>query len=201
MYNQTYTDKELLHLLAQDSEYAFTVIFDRYRGKVLGTAMRMLKSTSAAEEVVQEIFMKVWAKRRELESVTHLQSFIATMTRNLLFDRFKKLAHEAAYLDSLVHLKPVINDTDHRVRTSFAHKLLQHAIDRLPPRQKQVYEMVRVQGLSIDEVSDTLSISRNTAKSHLTAALQAIQKHLRTHPDTFVCLVSINVLTMVFQQS
>ena len=199
MYNNTYTDKELLHLLAQDSEYAFTVIFDRYRGKVFGTAMRMLKSSSAAEEIVQEIFMKVWIKRHEMESVIHLQGFIATMTKNRLFDRFKKMTHEAAYLDSIVHTKPEINDTDHRVRSSFAHKILQQAIDGLPPRQKQVYEMIRVQGRSIDEVSLALSISRNTAKSHLTAALQGIYKQLRTNPDTFICLFSVSLLTAIFQ--
>jgi RNA polymerase sigma-70 factor (ECF subfamily) len=162
--------------------------------------MRMLKSSSAAEEIVQEIFMKVWIKRHEMESVTYLQGFIATMTKNRLFDRFKKMTHEAAYLDSIVHTKPVINDTDHRVRSSFAHKILQQAIDGLPPRQKQVYEMVRVQGRSIDEVSLALSISRNTAKSHLTAALQTIYKQLRTNPDTFVCLFSISMLTAIFQQ-
>lgn len=195
-----YTDNELLDLLAQDSEYAFTVIFDRYRGKVLGTAIRMLKSTAAAEEIVQEIFMKVWTKRKEMGSVKHLQGFIATMTRNLVFDRFKKMTHEAAYINSISNSEPVINDTDHRARTSSAHKILQQAVDRLPTRQKQVYELTRIQGLSIDDVAATLSISRNTAKSHLTAALQSIQRYLATYPDTFVCLATINLLAAVFQK-
>lgn len=199
MEKDPYTEKELLRLLARDSEYAFTVIFDQYRGKVWGTAMRLLKNPSAAEEIVQDIFLKVWAKRRELASVTHLQGFIATMTRNLVFDRFKKMVHETEYRKSLPLAEPAVSDADHRVRSSLAQKMLQHAIDRLPPRQKQVYEMVRIQGLSIDEVCLALSISRSTAKGHLTAALQAIRSHLSAYPDAFVCLLGIKVLLAVFQ--
>ncbi len=199
MQDHSHTEKELLCLLAQDSEYAFTIIFDRYRGKVWGAAMRLLKDPSVAEEIVQDIFLKVWAKRRELESVTHLQGFIATMTKNLVFDRFKKMAHETAYRKSLQRAEPVVNDTDHRVRSAIAYRILQRAIDSLPPRQKQVYEMIRIQGLSIDEVCMSLSISRSTAKGHLTAALQAIRNHLGAYPETFVCLIGLKLLILVFQ--
>jgi RNA polymerase sigma-70 factor (ECF subfamily) len=199
MQNELHNEKELLKLLAQDSEYAFAVIFDQYRKKVFGTAMKMLKSEAAAEEIVQDIFLKVWLKRQELETVHHLNSFIATMTRNLVFDRFRKLVHEAEYRQKMNNAALVVNDTDHRVRTSLGHKILQHAIDKLPPRQKQVYEMVRVQGLSIDETSRHLSISKSTAKGHLTAALHAIRHHLDTHPGILTGVIALQALTAVFR--
>ncbi|KAA2242672.1 sigma-70 family RNA polymerase sigma factor [Chitinophaga agrisoli] len=199
MHYDSHTEQELLCLLAQDSEYAFTIIFDHYRSKVWGTAMRLLKDPVMAEEIVQDIFMKLWARRRELAPVTHLQGFIATMTRNLVFDRFKKMVHENEYRKSLQRAEPVVDDTDHRVRSAMAHNILQRAIDRLPPRQKQVYEMLRIQGLSIDEVCAALSISRSTAKGHLTAALHAIRNHLNAYPDTFVCLIGLRLLIALFQ--
>ena len=199
MQNELHNEKELLTLLAQDSEYAFAVIFDQYRQRVFGTAMKMLKNQSVAEEIVQDIFLKVWLKRQELETVNHLQNFIATMTRNLVFDRFRKMVNEVEYRKKMNNAELVINDTDHRVRTSLGYKVLQHAIDKLPPRQKQVYEMVRIQGLSIDETSQNLSISKSTAKGHLTAALHAIRSHLNAHPDTFVGLITLQVLAAAFQ--
>ncbi|CAL1519353.1 sigma-70 family RNA polymerase sigma factor [Chitinophaga sp. MM2321] len=194
-----HNEKELLKLLAKDSEYAFAVIFDHYRKKVLGTAIKMLKDHAMAEEIVQDIFMKVWLKRKEMETVTSLNSFIATMTRNLIFDRFRKLVNEVEYRKKINGAELVIDDTDHRVRTSQTYKILQNAIDTLPPRQKQVYEMVRIQGLSIAEISQSLSISKSTTKGHLTAALQAIRQYLNAHSDTFAGLITIQVLAAVFQ--
>lgn len=188
-------------MLAEDSEHAFARIFDHYRPKVQGTALKLLKNTSQAEEVVQDVFLKLWLKRHEIDTITHLNAFILTMTRNLVFDRFKKKVHEAAYLKHVEQLPAVINDTDHKVRTSLTSKILQHAIDGLPARQKQVYEMVRVQGLSMDEISQHLSISKSTAKGHLTAALQAIRNYLEKHPDTLMDVVGLQVLISIFHQS
>lgn len=131
--------------------------------------------------------------------MTCLNSFIATMTRNLVFDRFRKLMHEAEYRKRINDAELVINDTDHRVRTSQTHKILQHAIDALPPRQKQVYEMVRIQGLSIAEIAQSLSISKSTTKGHLTAALQSIRHYLNAHSDTFAGIIAIQLLTAIFQ--
>ncbi|HEU4552337.1 MAG TPA: sigma-70 family RNA polymerase sigma factor [Chitinophaga sp.] len=191
-------EKELLTLLSRDSEYAFAVIFDHYRPKVLGTAMKLLKDVPAAEEVVQDVFLKLWLKRHEMEPVTNLHGFIGAITRNLVFDRFRKKVHEITYRMSMNGAEPVINDTDHRIRTSLACKLLQHAIDQLPLRQRQVYEMVRVQGLSMDEISQKLSISKSTAKGHLTAALQRIRTHLNAHA---VSILTVPLLVAVFQHS
>ncbi|HWV66662.1 RNA polymerase sigma factor [Chitinophaga sp.] len=196
-----FNEKELLEMLAEDSEYAFASIFDHYRPRVQGTAVKLLKSTSLAEEVVQDVFLKLWLKRREMNTVSHLSAFILTMTRNLVFDRFKKKVHEAAYRKHIEQLPAVINDTDHKVRTSLAGKVLQHAIDGLPARQKQVYEMVRIQGLSMEEISENLSISKSTAKGHLTAALQSIRNYLEKHPDTLLDVVGIQVLISIFHQS
>jgi RNA polymerase sigma-70 factor (family 1) len=202
MNSDLHNEKELLKLLAQqDSEYAFTIIFDHYRPKVLGTAMKLLKDTAMAEEIVQDIFLKLWLKRHEMETINSLRSFIVTMTRNLVFDRFRKKMNETVYREKIDSATLVINDTDHRVRTSLSNKILQHAIDQLPPRQKQVYEMVRIQGLSMDEISQHLSISKSTAKGHLTAALQAIRSHLNAHTDTFIGIVALQVLINIFQPS
>lgn len=188
-------DKQLLELLAQDSEYAFAVIFDKYRPRVYSTALSFLKSSDAAEEVVQETFLRVWQKRKDLSQVNYLNSFVKTIAYNLMVDQFRKTILEKGYKKELALNVPVVDDTDHRVRNDESVRLLQAAIAILPQRQRQVYELARIKGLSQEEIAIALSISKNTVKVHMTAALQSIRTYLSSHyPDT---LGSIPVLLLL----
>jgi RNA polymerase sigma-70 factor (family 1) len=188
-------DKELLELLARDSEYAFAVLFDKYRKPVYNSALLFLKDTTAAEEIVQEVFLRVWQKRKDLGEISYINSFIKTIAYNLMVDQFRKAMLEKDYKKQLAREISLVDDTDHRVRSDESVRLLQAAIATLPPRQKQVYELARIKGLSQEEIAVLLSISRNTVKVHMTAALQSIRSYLAVHyPDT---LGSIPILLLM----
>ena len=174
-------EKELLQLLAQDSEYAFAILFDRYKKRVYSSAFLFLKNAEAAEEIVQEVFLRLWQKRKELPDIGYLYSFIKTMAYNLVVDQFRRANLEKDYKKTLPPGDPMIEDTDHKVRDYESVRLLQTAIDALPSRQKQVYELARIKGLSQEEIASRLSISKNTVKVHMSAALQAIRSYLSTH--------------------
>ena len=174
-------EKELLQLLAQDSEYAFAILFDRYKKRVYNSALVFLKNAGAAEEIVQEVFLRLWQKRKELPDIGYLNSFIKTMAYNLMVDQFRRANLEKDYKQSLPPGDPMIEDTDHKVRDYESVRLLQSAIDALPVRQKQVYELARIKGFSQEEIASQLSISKNTVKVHMSAALQAIRSYLSTH--------------------
>src|SRR5882757_6445537 len=177
-------DHELLQLLARGSEYAFAIIFDRYRRRVYKTALVFLKSSEAAEEVVQEVFLRLWQKRKDLPDINYLNSFIRTIAYNLMVDQFRKKILEKDYKKQLGFEQAMVDDTDHRVRDDESVRLLQAAIATLPQRQRQVYELARLKGLSQEEIATTLSISKNTVKVHMTAALQGIRAYLASHyPD------------------
>jgi RNA polymerase sigma-70 factor (ECF subfamily) len=188
-------DKQLLELLTRDSEYAFALIFDKYQPRVYSAALAFLKNSDAAEEVVQEVFLRVWQKRKDLGQVNYLNSFIKTIAYNLMVDQFRKTILEKGYIKELSLNTPVVDDTDYRVRNDESVRLLQAAIAALPQRQRQVYELARIKGLSQDEIATALSISKNTVKVHMTAALQSIRAYLSAHyPDT---LGSIPVLLLL----
>jgi RNA polymerase sigma-70 factor (family 1) len=174
-------DHELLQLLARGSEYAFAVIFDRYRRRVYHAALVFLKSSEAAEEVVQEVFLRLWQKRKDLPDINYLNSFIRRIAYNLMVDQFRKTILEKDYKKQLGLEQAMVDDTDHRVRDDESVRLLQAAIATLPQRQRQVYELARLKGLSQEEIATTLSISRNTVKVHMTAALQGIRSYLASH--------------------
>lgn len=191
----TDNERELIALLATDSEYAFAIIFDRYRPRVYRAALAFLKNASAAEEVVQEVFLRVWQKRKELGQVNYLNSFIRTIAHNLMVDLFRKSVLERQYIKAMETENSTIDDTDHRVRTGESLTLLQDAIAALPDRQRAVYEMARIQGYSQDKIAAELSISKNTVKVHMNAALRSIRAYLAEHyPDSLGSIPLLIVL-------
>src|ERR1700748_1337736 len=83
-------------MLAGGSEHAFTRIFDHYRGKVYSIAWHFLKSPVLAEEIVQDVFMKIWLKRQDLGELQSPENYLFILTRNLILDRLKALSYESA---------------------------------------------------------------------------------------------------------
>jgi RNA polymerase sigma-70 factor (ECF subfamily) len=191
------TDKEqILHLLSQGSEYAFTQVFDHYRGIVYGTALKYLKSESASEEIVQDIFLKLWTKRAELPNVQNFNGFLFTMARNAILDKLRRLANEKTAQTILSKQQSFTDNTDHRVLDNQYQQILEQAIDQLSPQQKQVFRLAKVEGYSYKEIAEELGISVLTVKVHMNKALQSLRDYLKGHMGS---LIFIPLLLKIFQ--
>ena len=129
-------DREnLVHLLAHGSEYAFTQVFDHYRGAVYGTAIKFLKSPQQAEEIVQDIFLKLWVKRAELPAVQNFNGFLFTMARNAILDRLRKTATERTVQKILSAQQTFVNSADKQMEDREYQQLLQQALDNLSTKR------------------------------------------------------------------
>jgi RNA polymerase sigma-70 factor (ECF subfamily) len=189
-------DKQsLIHLLSQGSEYAFTEIFDHYRGPVYGTAFKFLKSEQASEEIVQDIFLKIWIKRDELPTVQNFDAFLFTMARNAILDRLRKTANEKIAQQVLAKQQNFTDNTDHRVQDSQYQQILEQAIDQLSPQQRQVFRLAKMEGYSYKEIGEELGISVLTVKVHMNKALQSLREYLKGHMGT---LAFIPLLLKIF---
>lgn len=183
-----YDEKKVLEMLAQGSEYAFTQLFDHYRARIFSVAMRFLKSRELAEEVVQEVFLKVWVRREQMAMVLNFEGYLFTMARNRVFDCIKDLAEETAAKREFVHSIQPMNGTDHFLIEKQYEGLLQEAVNQLPPQQKQIFRLAKIEGLSHQAIAEQLHISRLTVKTHMAKALQTIRHNLRHHLTTFILL-------------
>jgi RNA polymerase sigma-70 factor (family 1) len=180
-------DKEsLLHLLSQGSEYAFTQIFDHYRGAVYGTAFKFLKSQEAAEEIVQDIFLKLWMKRTGIPSIHNFNAFLFTMARNAILDKLRKTANEKIAQQVLSKQQSFTDNTDHRVLDNQYQKILEQAIDNLSPQQREVFRLAKMEGCSYKEIGEQLGISVLTVKVHMNKALASLREYLKTHISALV---------------
>jgi RNA polymerase sigma-70 factor (ECF subfamily) len=168
-------------MLADGSEHAFTRIFDYYRDKVYSVAWHFLKSSALAEEIVQDVFLKIWLKRQDLKAVQHTENYLFILSRNLILDRMKAQSYESAARKNWPLSPSFIDDSDHRLRQSQCEELLSEALDQLPQRQKEVYRMAKIQGLSHDRIAGELQLSRLTVKKHMAEALKFIRKYLNQY--------------------
>ncbi|MEP6950030.1 MAG: sigma-70 family RNA polymerase sigma factor [Ginsengibacter sp.] len=185
-----YEESTLLSLLAQNSEYAFQLLFDRYRNNIYKVAMMYVKSPVIAEEIVQDVFLKLWFQRKHLTEIRSLESWFFTLTKNLTLNCMKKIAHEWIAREKWVKQNDFSeNNTDHKILNTEYQQLFQKAIMQLSLQQQQVYKMAKEQGLSYDAISEKLSISPLTVKTHMARALASIRLFLQQHGDLSVLLI------------
>jgi RNA polymerase sigma-70 factor (family 1) len=180
-YPDSYDEYDLLRQLGAGSEYAFTRLFDQYRGTIYGVALKFLKSPVLAEEIVQDVFLKVWHKREEIALVKRLDAYLFIMARNFIFHRIKKISYEAVSEISILKQQSSADDTEYLVRQHQCQQLLQQAVDMLPTQQRQVYQFGKQDGLSHEMIAEKMHLSKHTVKKHMAMALQTIRKHLESH--------------------
>ncbi|WP_044220304.1 RNA polymerase sigma factor [Chitinophaga pinensis] len=178
-YSSLPEEQELLRQIARGDESAYTLVFNHYSKQVFNVAMLYLKDTTPAREVVQEVFLKIWLKRETMSDVEDLTGYLFILTRNHIYDNFKKQANLLKALDSFIQLQPAaIADTDHRLQQHQYDHLLNKAVSSLPPERKKVY-IARKEGLSNEEISHKMNISIHTVKKQMQLAVQTVRSFVK----------------------
>ena len=170
-------DGKYLRRLSESDREAFAHLFTKYHQKVNAFAFRLTHSEAMAEEIVQDVFMKIWLNRESLASVDHFQSYLYTIARNHTFNILKRLALEENAKAAFGRELPRHQETDETSMYEERQQMLNQAIDRLPPQQRLVYSLCHQDGLKYEEVAQQLNISRLTVKTHMQQALRSIRSH------------------------
>ncbi len=177
-----YEESKLMLLLAEDSEYAFQLLYDRHRKRIYQTALRYLKSPILAQEVVQDVFLKLWFNRKSLKTDRPLEAWLYSLTKNNLINRLKKIAGEWKALKGLGFItERSINNIENNLQESQYLQLLQSAVARLSEQQQKVFTLARHEHLTYLEIAERLQISPLTVKTHMSRALESIKTFFSDH--------------------
>ncbi|MBS0030290.1 RNA polymerase sigma factor [Chitinophaga sp. 22321] len=172
-------EQELLARVATGDGEAYTLIFRHYSQQVFDVAMLYLKDNGLAKEIVQEVFMKVWLKRADMQQVKSFRDYLFILTRNHIYDGFKKQLVRLKAYDLHVKNQPATqNDTDHLLLQREYDAILDKAVAGLPPERKKVY-LARKQGWSNEEISMQLNISVHTVKKQMSLAMNAVRAFVK----------------------
>lgn len=173
--------------LRADDARVLGQLMDSLWAPLVGFAHRILGETEGAEDMVQTAFVRVWSRRRELDESGSLRSFLYTIVRNACLDELRKRQRrEHAQQETAPPLRPKTPYED--VQGAELQRLAQAAVARLPERRREVFRLVREEGLSYQEVAEVMDLSPQTVANHMSLAMAdlrtALKPYLSDRPET-----------------
>lgn len=176
-YLTHHSEFQLVKNLKSGSIVAFNTLFHHYSNRLYQFSLKYLKSEEEAEELVQEVFTKIWEHRNNLKTELSFNSFLFTIAFNSIRKYFRKKLHADKYL-SLQANEDFNIDTIQKIDYNSLKKFLDNLISMMPPRRKEVFIKSRFEGLSVKEIADEMKISKKTVENQLTEALRFIRTNL-----------------------
>lgn len=184
------TDTELIKLLIHSDEEAFSELYVRYKDKLSSFCLHLLKSKEETNDIVQEIFIRLWESRAFIDPELSFSSFLYTMARNRILNYFRDADIDEKAKEILAARKVAQEEAidSHLIYTEY-QKILQDAIDRLPPQRRKIFNMSRIESMSHKEIATELGISVNTVQEHISEALKFIKGYFGRHANISMTLL------------
>ena len=188
----SYSDGELMREIKAGNMFAFDFLYRTYSKKVFKFGYSILKSTEESENLIQDVFLKVWENRHKVEKDTSIKSYLFTVTYNSAISVIRKKSREEKYVEYLKSLQ-IVNEEPVNVELEYNElsDKLDEIIKDLPERQKEVFRLHRIEGLKYSEISERLNISVNTIENHISSALKTIRKKLGNY--TLLAILFLNL--------
>ncbi|MFV0377400.1 MAG: RNA polymerase sigma factor [Mangrovibacterium sp.] len=166
----------LLHNLKSGDHNAFEQIFEQYCERLFQFSFSYLKSKEAAEDVVQEVFIKVWKNRNGIKTDASFQSYLFKITLNTVREHFNKLSRSFELKHELV-LGLTENDQNPDEVLDYQHMLdeLEGLIDKMPEKRKEAFVKKKIEGKSLKEVADEMKVTTKAVEYHITEAMKFLK--------------------------
>lgn len=183
-------EAELIQKIAKGDKRAFTILFDAYYKLLASYVFKLTESLEVTEEIVQDVFIKIWLKRAELGHVNNFSGYIFILSKNQTLNYLRKKARDL--LKFKTWEKESENDTsessDHE-QVEAIHFLIDQAMGYLTVQQKKIYLLSREKKLKYEEIAAVLNISSETVKKHVYLASRTIKEYVRKHTDDIVLMI------------
>jgi len=185
-------EKEILLRLIQGDEQAFEKIYRLYSNRLYGRLLKLLKSVPQTEEILQDVFLKVWEYRASIDPEKSFRAFLFKIAENKAYDFFRKAALHKAFETELIALS-TSNYTmlEELMADEEKSVLLEKAINNLPPQRQQVFRLCKLERKSYTEVGQLLGISLSTVSDHIVKATKSIRTQLEPYNNIVLCLAII----------
>lgn len=194
----SYQEKELLARIAEGDHQAFGRLLEQYHTIAFRTVMRLTDDAWIAEDVVQEVFLKVWLKRTTLTDIAQFRPWLVTITTHAIYDMLRKRSAEKNHLSGwLQELLPINQSAVQAGEESTYEELLRDAMSRLSPKQLQAFSLIKKEGYSREETARLMKISPETVKTHLEQAMRTIRAYCISRIDAGAVLL---ILSLAWQK-
>ncbi|SHM03829.1 RNA polymerase sigma-70 factor, ECF subfamily [Chitinophaga jiangningensis] len=196
MRDENLSISELLVRTADGDETAFAQIHQHYWNEVYALALAFLKSPALAEDIIQEVFIKLWLKRTQLTEIQEFTPYLMVMVRNEIISHLRKAATRQKQLEQYSNGSLSLQELPAASITETT-AVINSALASLPPKQQQIFAMSREQGLSHEAIAAQTGLSKKTVANTITIALNAIRTYL--HRNGYLYWTGIPLLIKAFQ--
>lgn len=183
------SDVDLWNAICNDDEAAFTALFNRYWELLYNTSFRYMKDHETSEEIVHDIFLNIWDRRKKLEIIS-FQNFFLKAVRYQIYNRARAVKLPVAIVEESVYenYAYAVNKGEDRIKEIELQEEFNAYLNQLPARCKEIFQMSRIKNLTNQEISLRLGISKRSVENQIAIAL----KHLR------MCLKHIASVALSF---
>jgi len=189
-------DKDLLFRLRAGDHEAFELLYLQYSKSLYWRLRRMVKSLEEADELLQDLFVKVWEKREEIIIQQSFEAYLYRIAQRMAVDYFRKLERQSRMQH---HVQLSIPETTESVEEYIlareTQQLLDDAVAQLPEQRRRAFTLCKIEGKSHQEAAEIMNISPNTVHNHLVKAISSVKEYLEKAGKTLSPLILILALS------
>lgn len=187
-------EQELLERIAGGDEKAFLKIFEWYFKDLCFFVQRYVHSTPMAEDLAQEVFIRIWEHRLQLTGIRSFKSYLYTAAKNHTLNALKKASRSAAVMGAIVTAYyQETNTTEEKIQSREYMEQLHKAIENLPARSREIFRLCREDKKTYEEVASIMGISKNAVKNHMVFSMKQLKQTVEADLG-----ISLSVLMTVF---
>lgn len=170
-------EKNLVREIKEGNHDSFKKIYYKYSEKVYLFTVRYINNAENAEEIVQEVFSRIWEYRNNLDENRSFNGYVLTITKNIIFNENRKKVNFDLYTRYIMnYIQEISNQTENQIIYENVKSIINKEIDNFPPKRKQIFNLSRNEGLTYNEIARKLCISEKTVEAHLRLALSRLKK-------------------------
>lgn len=180
------SNAELIARLQQHDVGAFDALYWQYHEVVYRNILKFTKDATAAEDILQEVFIKLWEKRHTIKTEQSVAGWLFVISFNLSVNHTRKRLREQTLQKKLAAIEPDSGIPGGTILYEEQYQLLESAIEQLSPQKRKVVTLCKLEGKTYEEAAGELKISRNTVKEHLQAAMVNLNDYIRKKAHIYV---------------
>lgn len=184
MARRSYSDQEIIHRLNQGNQRILKYLFDHYYSVLVVYSMKFVMSREVAEEIVQELFVRLWQNMESLKIEKSLEGYLLAAARNRSINYLKsKYARIRFAGEDALAQRPNHSTAEEDITAAELKEAIHEAIDSLPAKCRIIFNLSRNAGLSCDEIAGQLNISRKTVQAQIGIAIKKLREYLKDQWD------------------
>ncbi|WP_461791370.1 RNA polymerase sigma factor [Pedobacter sp.] len=188
-------EQELLELLRRGDRAAFNTLYRLHAKPLYWRLLRMVKNTEETEELIQDLFVKVWEKREQIIIHQSFEAYLYRMAQHMAINFFKSLKTRSRLYEQVQAVSSEISDsTQQLLQLNETQTLLDQAIALLPEQRRKAFILCKIEGRSYQEAAELMNVSSNTVHNHLTKAVSAVKAHFERSGKVLAPLALLIVL-------